>query len=234
MSDPKLTDKIRKLLALAADPNAAPNEAETAGRMAARLMAKHDIDLADLEEEALRQAWDMTELRAQGCRPGKKNAVEVPPWIGIIAWGVKVYTRTRTTTGAGYIKFKGPREDVELAKWLHEYLLHQAYEASKGLPLGEANRFRNGFASALQGRLKRMARDRDASDREDHTGTSGTALIKVQDARSAEMDRLYGPETRGKTTGVKASADGREAGMNAAIPTNRPIASAGRRMLGLS
>ena len=230
-----MKDKIRKLLALAADPNAAPNEAETAARMAARLMAKHDIDMADLEEEALRSAWDMTEVMAQGCRPGKKNAVEVPPWIGIIAWGVKVYTRTRSSSGAGTVKFKGPREDVELAKWLHEYLLHQAYAASKGLPLGEANRFRNGFATALQGRLKRMARERDEFDRQDNTGAAGTALVKVQDARAREMDRLYGTEARGKSTGVKSNLDGRAAGMAAAIPTNRPIApSAGRRMLGLS
>lgn len=111
-----MKDKIRKLLALAADPNAQGAEAETAARMAAKLMAKHDIDLAELEEEELRKAWDMTTAEAQGCRPGKKNPTEVPPWIGIIAWGVKVFTRTRCSNGRGVVRFKGPREDVELAK----------------------------------------------------------------------------------------------------------------------
>ena len=48
-----MKDKIRALLALAADPSAAPQEAESAGRMAAKLMAKYQIDLGDLEEEAL-------------------------------------------------------------------------------------------------------------------------------------------------------------------------------------
>ena len=226
-----MKDKIRKLLALAADPHAAPNEAETAARQAAKLMAKHDIDLADLEEEDLRKAWDMTEVKAQGCRPGKKNPTEVPPWIGIIAWGVKIYTRTRASNGAGYVRFKGPREDVELAKWLHEFLLHQAYAASKGLPLGEANRFRNGFASALQGRLKAMARERDASDQEDRAGSSGTALVKVQDARKAEMDRLFGEEGKGKSSGAKSNSDGYSAGLSASIPTARPIGGESRRLL---
>ena len=226
-----MKDKIRKLLALAADPNAQGAEAETAARMAAKLMAKHDIDLAELEEEELRKAWDMTTAEAQGCRPGKKNPTEVPPWIGIIAWGVKVFTRTRCANGRGVVRFKGPREDVELAKWLHEFLLHQAYAASKGLPLGEANRFRNGFASALQGRLKRMARERDASDQEDRAGSSGTALVKVQDARKVEMDKIFGPEGTSKSSGVKSNSDGYSAGLSASIPTARPIGGESRRLL---
>ena len=44
-----MKDKIRKLLALAADPHAASGEVENASRMAAKLMAKHDIELANLE-----------------------------------------------------------------------------------------------------------------------------------------------------------------------------------------
>ena len=40
-----MKEKIRKLLALASDPNAAPNEAATAARQAQALMNKHDIDL---------------------------------------------------------------------------------------------------------------------------------------------------------------------------------------------
>ena len=35
MSTDRIADKVRKLLALASDPGAAPNEAETAARQAA-------------------------------------------------------------------------------------------------------------------------------------------------------------------------------------------------------
>ena len=65
-----MKDKIRALLALAADPSAAPQEAESAGRMAAKLMAKYQIDLGDLEEEALKAEFDLTEQAARACRPG--------------------------------------------------------------------------------------------------------------------------------------------------------------------
>ena len=135
MTDKRIQDKIRKLLALAADPSAAPNEAETAGRQAASLMAKHEIELADLTEAELKAQWDLTTVEARGCRPGKKNPSEVPPWIGIIAWGVKCYTRTRCSGGRGVVYFKGPREDVELAQWLHNLLIDGCYKASTGRPL---------------------------------------------------------------------------------------------------
>ena len=232
MTNDRLIDKIKKLLALASDPSAAPQEAETAARQAAFLMAKNDLDLADLEAAQLAAQWDMTSQVAQGCRPGKKNAKEVPPWIGIIAWGVKIFTRTRCSNGWGTVTFKGPREDVVLAAWLHEYLLHQAYAASKGLGPGDANRFRNGFASALQGRLKALAKARDTADQELASSGSGTALVKVQDSRHQEMEKFFGPDSRGKTSGVKKSVDGYLAGQKAAIPTNRPLTQSSNRLLG--
>jgi hypothetical protein len=231
MTNDRLIDKIKKLLALASDPAAAPQEAETAARQAAYLMAQNDLDLADLEAVQLAAQWDMTTATAQGCRPGKKDAVEVPPWIGIIAWGVKIFTRTRATNGRGTVTFKGPREDVVLAVWLHEYLLHQAYAASRGLGLREANQFRNGFASALQGRLKKLAAARGEADQAVAGGTGGTALVKVQDSRRFEMDKFFGPESKSKSSGVKTSIDGYLAGQKAAIPTNRPLAGSSNRLL---
>jgi len=232
MTNNRAIEKIQKLLALASDPGAAPQEAETAARQAAYLMAQHDLDLGDLAAVELAAQWDMTTQSAQGCRPGKRNAVEVPPWIGIIAWGVKIFTRTRASNGLGTVTFKGPREDVVLAVWLHEYLLHQAYAASKGLGLGEANRFRNGFASALQGRLKALAKARDTADQELTAGKSGTSLVRVQDARKQEMDKFFGDEARGHTSKVGQSIDGYLAGQKAAIPTNRPLTGSSNRLLG--
>ena len=215
---------IRKLLALAADPSAAPQEAETAARQAARLMAKHDIDLADLEEEALKAQFDLIQGEAVGCRPGKRNAKEVPPWIGIIAWGIKCYTRTRVSSRGGVVYFRGPREDVELAQWLQGILVEGAYKSSKGQP--NPNAYRNGYASAIQGRLKKMVRERE----QEETGMSCTALVRVQDARQRAMDEAYGPEARGKSSGVKSSADGYNAGLSAAIPRGRPVSQSYLRL----
>ena len=232
MTHDRLIEKIKKLLALASDPAAAPQEAETATRQAAYLMTQNDLDLADLAAVELAAQWDMTSQGAQGCRPGKRNAVEVPPWIGIIAWGVKIFTRTRAYNGLGTVTFKGPREDVVLAVWLHEYLLNQAYTASKGLGLGEANRFRNGFASALQGRLKALAKARDSADQEVGASSTGTALVRVQDSRQREMEKFFGSDANGKSSKVGQSIDGYLAGQKASIPTNRPLAASSHRLLG--
>lgn len=223
--DPRIQAKIRKLLALASDPSAAPQEAETAGRQAAKLMAAHEVSLADLTEAELKAQWDLTSVSAQGCRPGKTHAKEVPPWIGIIAWGVKVYTRTRVSGGRGVVTFRGPREDCELAKWLHELLLDGCYKGSKGLDRGEANAFRNGYAAALQSRLKKMAEVRDQSDDEDLATSSGTALVKVQDARDRAMVEAFGDDHSGRRTKNRISADGYAAGQKAHIPAGRPMST---------
>jgi len=221
-----MKDKIRALLALAADPSAAPQEAENASRMAAKLMAKHQISLGDLEEEALKAEFDLTQAYARACRPGKKNAKVIPPWIGIIAWGVKLYTRTRLRSlPGGQIRFQGPREDVELAVWLHELLLDSAYKASQGSD--QPNAFRNGFAGAIQARLKAMMTQRDQVDAE-HTGT---ALVRVQGKRETLMAEAFGPDTHGRSSKVSQSMAGRAAGAAAHIPTGRPVSAAQHRSL---
>lgn len=227
-TDKRMQDKIRKLLALASDPGAAPNEAETAGRMAAKLMAAHDISLDSLTEAELKAQWDLTSTVAQGCRPGKKNAKEVPTWIGIISWGVKVYTRTRVKAQCGQVIFSGPREDTELAKWLHELLLEGCYKGSNGLGMRDANQYRNGYAAALQSRLKAMAKTRDTSDTEDATGT---ALVRVHTARTVAMNEAFGDENSGKKSQVSQSEAERGVPCCAPIPMGRPIGSNGQRML---
>jgi len=228
-----MIDKIKKLLELASNPAATPSEAETAGRMAARLMAKHQIDQAALDGHQFEVSIDLAEVEARACRPGKKNAQKVPPWIGIIAFGVKVYTRTRITYSihAGYIMFQGPRTDVELAKWLHEYILAQCYKASEGMGLGESNQFRNGYASAIQNRLKDLAAQR--KDEEDHIPAhESTSLVIVQEKILDLMDRRFGPDnSRAKKTDVAISTQGYAAGMSAPLPTNRPLNESGQRRL---
>ena len=214
-----MKDKIRALLALAADPSAAPQEAESAGRMAAKLMAKYQISLGDLENDALRSELDLTQGYARACRPGKKDPKVIPPWIGYIAVGVKIYTRTRIQTpGDGKIIFQGPRADVELAVWLHELLVESAYKASKGSESPTA--FRNGYAGPIQSRLKAMAKQRDEVDQEESTGTS---LILVQGRREALMDQAFGAGVGTKKTNTRQSYAGRAAGASAHIPTSRPI-----------
>ena len=222
MTNERMMDKIRKLLALAQDPSAAPNEAETASRQAAALMAKHDLDMSDLSEAEMRKEWDMTEMEMPGCRPGKKNARVVPPWIGVMALGIKVYTRTRCVSRGGMVAYRGPRQDVELAQWMLKALIDLAYTQSRSSydPTG----FRNGFASAVQSRLEKMEADRAKAEDETADQSYGKNLV-VLDQRAALMDQLWGAEGQGKRSHTRSNAEGYAAGMKASLPTNRPVAA---------
>lgn len=214
MTNERIIEKVKKLLALAQDPGAAPNEAETASRQAASLMAKYNLDLASLSQAELEAEWDITELSMPGCRPGKKNPREVPTWIGVMAFGVKVYTRTRVIARGGYVLYRGPRQDCELAQWMLKALIDLAYKQSKAS--SDPHAFRNGFASAVQARFKAMAADRDQAEQ------GSTALVVVDKLR-AKLDELYGAERTSKARS-RSSDEGYAAGSAAHIPTARPMA----------
>lgn len=214
MTNERIIEKVKKLLALAQDPGAAPNEAETASRQAASLMAKYNIDLAALSQAELEAEWDITELSMPGCRPGKKDPREVPTWIGVMAFGVKVYTRTRVIARGGYVLYRGPRQDCELAQWMLKALIDLAYKQSKAS--SDPHAFRNGFASAVQARFKAMAADRDQAEQ------GSTALVVVDKLR-AKLDELYGAERTSKARS-RSSDEGYAAGSAAHIPTARPMA----------
>lgn len=219
-----MLDKIRKLLALAADPSCQGAEAETAARQAAKLMAKYDITLDSLSEAELKEQWDLTTQDAVSCRPGKRDAKVVPSWIGIIAYGVKLYTNTRLHMSGPLLRFKGPRSDVEFACWLHKHLLDQCYAQSKGLGQGEANAFRNGFAATVQSRLKAMS----SVLAEEH---AANALVRVDASRQAVMDEAFGSERPASSAKVRQSQLGREAGQHAHIGSHRPLTSSTGRLL---
>lgn len=214
MTNDRIIEKVKKLLALASDPSAAPNEAETASRQAASLMAKYNLDLASLSQAELEAEWDITELSMPGGRPGKKDPKEVPTWIGIMAYGVKVYTRTRVIARGGYVLYRGPRQDCELAQWMLKALIDLAYKQSKAS--SDPHAFRNGFASAVQARFKAMAADRDQAE-------EGSTALVVVDKLRAKLDELYGAERTSKSRS-RSSDEGYAAGSAAHLPTARPMA----------
>lgn len=233
----RIADKVRKLLALASDPGAAPNEAETAARQAAALMAKHQLDEADLQLSgaAGKLVFDLMEGYGRGTRPGKRNAKEVPPWIAIIAHGVRIFTRTFSTRGTDRVYFKGQRCDVELAVWMHDQIVETCYRASQtacsGLGQREASEWRNGYAGAVQSRLKSLARVRDQSDSATPASAAGTSLAVVNTALQDAMREKWGGPGKVKVLNVSTNDRGRQAGMAANLPTNRPLAGAGNLRL---
>jgi hypothetical protein len=214
-------DKIKKLLALAADDAASEQERETAGRQAASLMAKHEIDEFDLLM-AEGKEWELIEQPVQSTRPGKRTpASKVPPWINVIAYGVKLWCNVRVDLRGPHMVFKGTRSNVELAKWMHEALVNACYTASKGH--SNSNAFRNGYAGAIQVRLKAMCKERDSTPESSGTGTS---LVLVRSRLEEVMNERWGAPSGSKKVHTQRSMDGYNAGQGASIPMHRPMSDA--------
>jgi hypothetical protein len=210
-------NKIKKLLAMANDPGASEQERETATRQAASLMAKHEIDEYDLMIAEGRE-WDLIEMECRGTRPGKKNAVKVPPWINVLGFGVKLFCGVRCTIlPGGRMVFKGTRTQVELATWMHDALVNACYSGSKGR--SDPSAWRNGYASAIQARLRDMRKAADS----DTPGGSGTALVLVQGRLEMAMNEKWGIPGKSVSLNVRRGSEGYSAGQSAHIPTHRPM-----------
>lgn len=225
MADDKRLDTIRALLALGSDPAASEQERETANRQASKLMAKYEVDEFDLMIAEGRE-FDLITGEAVGTRPGKTGARRVPPWINVISYGVKLFTGTRCTLGHDRVYFKGTRAGVELAQWMHQALVEGCYRASQGRP--DSAPYRNGYASAIQGRLKAMSLDESRVTVGE--GTS-TALAVVRTRLEEAMNAKWGEPGKGVSISAKQGAAGYAAGQSAHIPTNRPVTSGGHLKL---
>lgn len=222
-----IKNKIRKLLALAADPSAEGAEAETAGRQAAKLMAKFELDEYDCQgAKAAVHDFDLATGTAMGSRPGKKDAKEVPLWIRLIAVGVSRFTNTRLQVGWGILQFGGRRSDIELACWLHDTMATRCYKegqaATAGRGMKAASDWRNGFAAKIQRRLMELA-DQRKQDEAGEVSTAGTSLVLVRQDLDQAMVQRFGAPAKTKVANCIMSNEGYEAGSKTHIPTNRPL-----------
>lgn len=220
-------DKIRKLLALSADPNAAPGESENAARMAAKLMAKFAID----ESVVLSATGSEVKIRcgfayAKHMNKGLKNA---PTFSQFIAIGVGEYLGCVTSLTLDLsdmtekFKFAGEVNDVRFAVWLTETLCAGALRAYLNADTQEGKvAFLNGFGAAIQHRLKEMIRYKREAEAEMKASDS-TALV-VLDQKVALVKEKFG-ETSKRQKKHKTGRDGWNAGKNHTIPTGALEAS---------
>ena len=216
-------EKIRKLLALAADPSAEGAEAENASRMAARMMVKFNI------EESMLRGDKVGTIRcgfayARHMTPSLKRA---PVFAQFIAVGVADYlgciatmvNRVSVATGntETVFKFAGEVSDVKFAVWMCETLClqcHREFAAYKGDEPKVA--WQNGWGGAVQKRLREMLRVKQQEEQALKASDS-TALIVI-DKKVAVVTEKFGESEYRQNNSVK-SIDGWRAGMNTTIPT---------------
>lgn len=122
--------RIQKLLAIAGDHRADPNEAAAAARMAERTMRKYQLEHSDVIVAELKRGQGM---HSEDCiATAKTNGTRVkmvPPWASMLAvvvgqlmecGGLETYHKD---THEKCIRFYGFKQDVVVAKWIFEYLV---------------------------------------------------------------------------------------------------------------
>ena len=158
MTDRKLLDRVRKLLALAADTSS-PAEAAIAARRAARLMEQHRLSQAEV-------------MRCEGIadRIGQSEADQayrrLPRWYEMLAAPVArlfdcaVRFLRRRPTLQGRMEFIGLDDDALVASWTLDYLvvqikhLTQIYRARHPeADRRSVNDFRTGAAESIRNML---------------------------------------------------------------------------------
>lgn len=221
--------RIAKLLAIAGDDRANPEEASAAAGMAERIMRKYQIEHADVIMEQLKKGDDM---HAETCPLGKrveskKDFTVVPPWAQWIAVqvakvngaGCKIVL---SPTGAKVIQFYGFKQDVMVAKYMFDYLastvLRLFMEFKKtGADRHASDSYRKGVATGIYSNLMRQQKEKDQELR---TSTTGTALVVAKASAVAE----YGGEFKTKkssTTTRNGDAFGAGVKDGRAVDVNR-------------
>lgn len=157
--------RIQKLLAIANDHRANPEEAAAAASMAEKIMRKFQLDHMDLVREELRKNTNFTS-KTVFCRMKMHNPVppvKVVLWAQFIAASVMEFTETScvkvfTPQGAG-LQFRGYAADVQVACFMFEFLTQSVIRSCRNFQRdarrskADSESFRKGFVMGLNDAL---------------------------------------------------------------------------------
>ncbi|HEX3824500.1 MAG TPA: DUF2786 domain-containing protein [Mycobacteriales bacterium] len=227
--------RVRKLLAVAEHPNTPPEEADSAARVAERLIAKYAID------EALLEAASDSKTR-----PETTTMVVDPPYAsaktrlaGAVASAHGV--RAITVQGGGEaarVILVGFAADLRVVDLLYTSLLLQATTSVRRQPeSGRAFRraFLIGFAAEVGERL-RATRVEAVAEAEQAAGAASSALVlRDREHDVDEAVRAQFPHLRTMRTTVSNRSGlmaGRRSGADASLATGGNQVGGGRRSIG--
>lgn len=196
----KILEKIRNLLDLSRN-NPSQAEAELAALRVAEMLEKYKLSMEDVESESSAFERDVLDFHH-----------EIEPWEALLTQAICWNCFARAGRyGPNHILIVGKRHDLEIAKFLVDYL-HRSIRnlaASRewnagslaGLPEVQASHaefltgFKMGAATNIALRLReaRLRRERERAAQQNEAGNAGNALIKREDAAlDQHMQSTYG------------------------------------------
>lgn len=170
----KVIDKIKKLLAMAADTSS-PNEALIAAKRARSLMDKYQLTKLDIEKQTgdqflESQGDNITSKRLRWVLILQRSAASLNDCVGAV-----------THAPAVKYLFQGFKSDAVVAKLTFDYLIeacNRQCEKSQVKGASEKNFFRIGFAEAIHRRAMDIKSEREQT----FVSSSGTALVPLKES----------------------------------------------------
>lgn len=202
MSNNRILDKIRKLLAMAGDTSS-PNEATIAARQARSLMDKHQIS-----------EWHLRQDKEADF--GKSDQIYLGSWHGMLglamAWLNDTNVRIVTEYGMDILRFEGYLVDAVTAKELWLYLVAQCEKQVKEVRgKNQKDLYRRGFAAGVQSQVKTIL-----ADREKLKTSTGQSLVIC---KRGVITQKYGAQqvSNSKRVSGENYYKGRDAGLKAGL-----------------
>lgn len=214
-----ILERIKKLLALASSPN--QHEAETAMRMAHRLMLRHNLEHAT--SDGVSGSYAFRHLgRATGRVPESERLLAgllgefffvQPIWISVF--------RVEDQKRGRMLEITGRPENLDMAEYVYGFLQHAGeslWRAHKRAHRLERNVARRAFlAGVMRGFADKLRAERKSEE--------ASGLVWVGDPRAHEFFRRRHPRVRhttyGSSSGSDAGKHGRAAGRELVL--NRPL-----------
>jgi len=197
VTDDRVLDKLAKLLALSESAN--EHEAAVAAQRAAELMAKHQIDLAEVQARASDKGASIPQVEAarvdslwedgeDGAQPRVENwHKSLLAELGI-AFGGKVWMSGQGKRRGFYMV--GTRDSINAVRYMYSMLERQINRLSReaGRLHGEtSNAWRRSYAVGMVSRIGERLR---AGRAEAMRGASSTALAVIDKTKQAIDDLL--------------------------------------------
>lgn len=192
-------DRIKKLLAVANNDAASENEAETARRLAERLMEAVGISEEEIRNSTLRgEDPAATVRREQGDR-------KTSSWKGIVAVAVSrmvncyVYVDSYTKR----LQWVGTDSQRESAKELYSWIVKQIDRMTKSAVKGRGKSWAQSYRQGVSNAIAKQARELVAERLKNHPQTSEALVVqdRIQQAIRACLPKLNKSKTSSAADG---------------------------------
>lgn len=172
MSQDRIIERVRKMLALANDAAASEGERDNAMRMAYNLLAKHNLDIADVGS-----------TQPQEVREQQVARMSVYPWARGIAHSIAglffcSYYFSRGSGKLAHHYFVGKQSNAIAANEMSQYIIASVFKELRQRFGSETSPEARSFAVGVETALRRRCRElREAAEREAKGVSSGRELV---------------------------------------------------------